>query len=145
MYLPRLIIKLPVAHTFQIHISEWGHKNKIMVGGFLVTKEDQAVFPWRHRHNGKPVASPQPDDTMFPEAYRMPKTMNRNAPNVVYKTVCRVTAVSYRHEDLFQNAFSKLVDPRDVVIEVKIFVRPSDIGLMPIDPYEIVETDQGEL
>lgn len=141
----RLTIEITFERTFQVHISEWGLANKIQVGGFLVTKEDVAVYPWRHRHSSKVVARPKPDDKMYPEAFRVPKSRYGNAPKVVYKTVCRVTAVSYSRSAEIQNTFKQVVDPRDVLIDVKIFVRPSDIGLMQIDPYEIVETDQGDI
>lgn len=38
----------------------------------------------------------------------------------------------------------KPVNPLEIEIQVQIFVRPSDIGNMPMDPYEIVETDKGD-
>lgn len=133
------------AHPFQVHIGdEWGRKTGIRVGGFIVTQGDEAQFPWRHKPIYKRNTAPPPDDVMFPEACRVPKAIrNRNAPLIKFKTVCRIKSVTYRNADMYTNTVKKLVIPRDVDIEVQIFVRPSDIGYMQIDPYEVVETDQG--
>lgn len=131
--------------TLQVHICDMGIEHPIKAGVCLVTKEDQAIFPWRPRQNGQLDANPEHDDVMFPEKWRIPRARNGDAPNIAFKTVCKVTSVSYSHAAQVTNAFRKVVDPRDVLIDVQIFVRPSDIGLMPLDPYELIKTDQGDV
>lgn len=118
---------------------------EIKVDGFLITNGDLVEFPWRHWPTSEEIASPPPDSVIYPERWRVPKAKrNRNGPEMKFKTVCRVKAVTYIHAAAFNNAQKKPVNPGDIDIEVQIFVRPSDIGNMPIDPYEIVETDQSD-
>lgn len=118
---------------------------EIKVDGFLVTHGDLVEFPWRCRPTSEVIVKPPHDDVVFPELWRVPKPKKtRNEPEMKFKTVCRVKSVSYIHAANFNNATKKPVNPRDIDIEVQIYVRPSDIGNTQIDPYEVVETDQGD-
>lgn len=114
------------------------------VGAFFVTKEDHAQYPWRQRIRHEEVARPPIDGVQFTEAWRIPKKQNRNVPLPQYKTVCRVTAITLDGMENRRLGKRQRVESRDVLLTVKLYVRPSDIGERQNCPYEVIETKQGD-
>lgn len=115
------------------------------VGSFFVANEDHVTFPWRQRLKHEKVARPPNDGVQFTEAWRIPKKQNRNVALPQYKTVCRVTAITLDGIENRRLGKRQRVEPRDVLLTVMLYVRPSDIGQRPNCPYEVIETNQGDI
>lgn len=129
---------------FQYHIEGLNVYQPIQVGSFLVTREDVAQYPWRRRMRNEEVARPPNDNALYPEGRRVPVHPNRNEARTLFKTVCRVTAITLEGIENRRHGIKQRVEPADVLITVNLYVRPSDIGQRHNCPYEVVETDQGD-
>lgn len=58
--------------------------------------------------------------------------------------MCKVTHIELEGIENQKQGKKQRVRPRDLHIQVMIYVRASDIGEMYNCPYELIETDQGD-
>jgi hypothetical protein len=83
------------------------------------------------------------DDEKYPEAWRISTTPIKQA-QFRLKTVCRIAEIMVNND---HKGFAKYlpVASGDVTFKVIVYARPADIGEEHSCPYEVIETDHGEM
>jgi hypothetical protein len=117
------------------------------VGTFIVTFQDEAAnCRWRRKmkfQDTGAVPMVNMEDEKYPEAWRISKIPIQQ-PHFHLKTVCRIAEIIVNND---HKGFAKYfpVASGDVALKVIVYARPADIGEEHSCPYEVIETDQGEL
>jgi hypothetical protein len=119
----------------------------LQIGTFIVTYQDEAAnCRWRRKLKIKDTGARPTimnDDEKYPEAWRISTTPNKQA-QFRLKTVCRIAEITVNTDN---KGFAKYlpVASGDVTLKVIVYARPADIGEEHTCPYEVIETDQGEM
>jgi hypothetical protein len=111
------------------------------VGSYVVTFGDESKFMWRRSYYSEEVRKPMEDDDLFPEGWRVPKTVKK-AAQMQFKSVCRIVSINFS-DKVNCLARRQSVKAADVSMEAVLYVRPCDLGVVRNCAYELIETNQG--
>jgi hypothetical protein len=115
----------------------------LQAGNFIVAIDDVASFPWRRKVKCNEGARRATEDhDKYPEVWRVAKSAKKQQHK--FKTLCRIVTIHVKNVAKgFMHHFP--VPAGDVSLEVVVFVRPADVGQIHRCPFEVIETDQGNL